>query len=296
MSCAATDTPGAAVPASEVVVEGPLVWVAVPGTVVVVASTAAVVLVVEEVAGVLATVVVEVVVVLVLVVVVVVVVLVVVVLVVVVVVVVTGGTVTGGSVMGGIVTGGSVMGGTVTGSTVMGGTVTGGSVTGGRVMGGSVMGGTVVLVFVVVVVGRSVVLVLVVVGRSVVLVLVLVVGATVVDVDVVGTGAHAGTVTVLESRVTAAFRASSRPCTWALVLAVIAVRARTVPMKVEFTPSVAELPTCQKTLHAWAPLISTTRLSGAVIKVEPAWKMKTASGLPWASRVSVPVMAKESAL
>ncbi len=50
---------------------------------------------------------------------------------------------------------------------------------------------------------------------------------------------------VLEARVTAALRASSRPCTEAPVCAVIEVSARTVPTNVEFVPRVAELPTCQ---------------------------------------------------
>jgi hypothetical protein len=80
------------------------------------------------------------------------------------------------------------------------------------------------------------------------------------------------------------------------VFAVIDVRARMVPTKVEPTPRVAELPTCQKTLHAWAPLMSTTLLLGEVMSVKPAWKMKTALGSPWASSVSGPVMANETAL
>ena len=80
------------------------------------------------------------------------------------------------------------------------------------------------------------------------------------------------------------------------MLAVIAVNARMVPMKVELTPRVAELPTCQKTLQGWALLMSNTRLSGAVMSVDPAWKIHTALGSPWASRVSVPVMANASAL
>ncbi len=48
------------------------------------------------------------------------------------------------------------------------------------------------------------------------------------------------------------------------VVAEIDVRARMLPTKVELVPSVAELPTCQYTLHGWAPLISTTRLAEAV--------------------------------
>lgn len=68
-----------------------------------------------------------------------------------------------------------------------------------------------------------------------------------VDVELaVGVAAaHVGLVTVLESNVTAALRASSRPLTVAPVLAVTEVRARIVPANTELVPSVAELPTCQ---------------------------------------------------
>jgi hypothetical protein len=69
-----------------------------------------------------------------------------------------------------------------------------------------------------------------------------------------------------------------------------------VPTNLGTTPSVAEVPTCQKTLHGWAPLMSSTLLLGAVMSVEPAWKRKTALVSSWASRVSGPVIANESAL
>jgi hypothetical protein len=101
--------------------------------------------------------------------------------------------------------------------------------------------------------------------------------------------AQVGRDTVLESSVTAALRASSRPVTEAPVLAVTEVRARTVPTNAEVVPSVAELPTCQNTLHAVAPLSSRTRLPDAVITVLAAWKMNTAVGSPSASRLNVPV-------
>ena len=42
-----------------------------------------------------------------------------------------------------------------------------------------------------------------------------------------------------------------------------------MPTKFELTLSVAELPTCQKTLHGDAPLINATLLPVAVIRVEP---------------------------
>jgi hypothetical protein len=40
------------------------------------------------------------------------------------------------------------------------------------------------------------------------------------------------------------------------------------PLKLEAVPSVAELPTCQNTLHAWAPLVNTMLLAEAVMSVE----------------------------
>jgi hypothetical protein len=72
-------------------------------------------------------------------------------------------------------------------------------------------------------------------------------------------------------------------------------RARMLPSKVEFVPSVAELPTCQKTLQAWAPPVRATWLPDPVMRVDPAWKMKTALGLPSALRVTVPVSPSEVA-
>jgi hypothetical protein len=182
-----------------------------------------------------------------------------------------------------VVRGGTVMGGTVIGGTVIGGTVIGGTV---MVVGGTVIGGT-VMVDVVVLAGRLVLV------DEVVLV-----AGTVVVVDevVVVSGTHTGLVTVFESSVTAPFRANNRPWTVAFVFAVIDVKARMVPRNVVPTPRVAELPTCQKTLHGCAPLISSTLLLGAVMSVDPAWKTKIALGSPWASSVSAPVMANESAL
>jgi hypothetical protein len=88
--------------------------------------------------------------------------------------------------------------------------------------------------------------------------------------------AHVDLVTVFESNVIAPLRARRRPAAEVPVSAVTEVRARMVPTKTEFVPSVAELPTCQNTLHAWAPLISATRLPEAVMSVLAAWKMKTA--------------------
>src|SRR5665213_224255 len=118
---------------------------------------------------------------------------------------------------------------------------------------------------------------------------VLVVAVTAGDV-VVGVAAvvQAGTVMVLSSRVTPPLRARIRPCTVAPVCTVVEVRAMTVPTNVEFVPSVAELVTCQKTLHGCAPPMSATLLLDPVINVDAAWKMNTALGSPFPSRVTVP--------
>jgi hypothetical protein len=91
---------------------------------------------------------------------------------------------------------------------------------------------------------------------------------------------HAGDTKVSSSRVTAALRASARPTTLTPVVTVTDAKAMIVPSKVDVVPSVAELPTCQKTLQACASLIMLTLLEEAVISVEATWKMKTASGLP----------------
>jgi hypothetical protein len=65
------------------------------------------------------------------------------------------------------------------------------------------------------------------------------------------------------------------------------------PENAEVVPSVAELPICQKTLEAWAPLMSTTALPLAVVSALPTWKMNWAFELPWASSVRVPVIPSE---
>ncbi len=62
-----------------------------------------------------------------------------------------------------------------------------------------------------------------------------------------------------------------------------------VPTNEVSVPSVAELPTCQNTLHLCAPPMSDTELALAVVRVDPIWKIQTADGSFWASRVSSPV-------
>ena len=96
---------------------------------------------------------------------------------------------------------------------------------------------------------------------------------------------HSALLIVFESRVTAPVKAKSRPRTSASVVAVIDACAMTVPTKSVPVPRVAELPTCQNTLHGLAPLISETLLFEPVMRVDPAWKMKTAAELPCASSV-----------
>jgi hypothetical protein len=100
--------------------------------------------------------------------------------------------------------------------------------------------------------------------------------------------------TVFVSRVTAPLRAKARPFIVAELSRVMDANERMVPSRWEPVPSVAELPTCQKTWHAWAPRVRTTLLAEAVMSVEPDWKMKTLSGSSRPLRVNVPVMAKES--
>lgn len=64
------------------------------------------------------------------------------------------------------------------------------------------------------------------------------------------------------------------------VVRVMEVNARMFPWKAVFVPRVAELPTCQKTRHGCAPLITNTLELLAVVRVLAIWKMKTLSELP----------------
>jgi hypothetical protein len=109
------------------------------------------------------------------------------------------------------------------------------------------------------------------------------------DVVVVVGVRHAEGEIVLSIIVTAPLIARTRPLTTAASSSVIDVRARIVPMKFVEEPSVAELPTSQKTLHACAPFSSTTEADDAVVSVVPACRMKTASAFPSPLRVRAPV-------
>ena len=76
--------------------------------------------------------------------------------------------------------------------------------------------------------------------------------------------------TVLVSRVTAPFRARTRPHGIATpVVRVILERARMFPAKADAVPKVAELPTCQKSLSPFPPFVNKTEELLAVVKVLP---------------------------
>jgi hypothetical protein len=107
-------------------------------------------------------------------------------------------------------------------------------------------------------------------------------------VDVVAV-VHVGTSITLSSKVTAPLRLSIRPATVVPVSTDAEVSARRLPANLVEVPRVAELPTCQKTLHACAPPIRATELLEAVVSVDPIWKTNTAFGSLCASRVTVPV-------
>lgn len=99
------------------------------------------------------------------------------------------------------------------------------------------------------------------------------------------TAAQLSFVIVFESSVTPPVRATSEPFTCAPVVAEIAIPAMMCPTNVEEVPSVAEVPTSQKTLQAWVPLVSVTVLPLAVLKSEAVSKINTAFGFPPPLRV-----------
>ena len=112
----------------------------------------------------------------------------------------------------------------------------------------------------------------------------------------VGTGAQVATVTWFVSKVTVAPRAKALPSMVVPAPTVIDVNARMFPCMIEFAPSVAELPTCQKMLQAWASFTRITRLPAAVPSVVTIWKMKTALGSLPPSSTTSPVMANVPAV
>ena len=95
--------------------------------------------------------------------------------------------------------------------------------------------------------------------------------------------------------VTAAVRAKRPPWQETPEFAVMDASAITVPTNLVLVPRVAELPTCQNTLQAWAPLIKTTEAAVAVVIVDPNWKTKKLPELPLPSRIRLPVSWPEEA-
>ena len=104
-----------------------------------------------------------------------------------------------------------------------------------------------------------------------------------------GVVAHIEALMTLSSRVTPPLRASTRPRTVAPVFSEMSERAMRLPWKAVVVPMVAELPTCQKTLHGDAPLTSCTELADAVVSVEAISNTNWAFGSPSASRRRAPV-------
>ena len=80
---------------------------------------------------------------------------------------------------------------------------------------------------------------------------------------------------------------STRPNTVTFAPTVVDAYAMIVPTKVDLAPNVAELPTCQKTLQAWAPFVRTIWLSAPVFRADPTWMRKTAPGSFWPSNVRI---------
>src|SRR3972149_6524215 len=91
-------------------------------------------------------------------------------------------------------------------------------------------------------------------------------------------------VMALVSSVTAPLRAKALPSKMvAPVFIVMLGSGRICPWKAVPVSSVAELPTCQNTVHPGIPsplLIVTTDEPGAVVSVLPIWKTNSASGSP----------------
>jgi hypothetical protein len=71
------------------------------------------------------------------------------------------------------------------------------------------------------------------------------------------------------SSVTAPIRAKRLPLTVTPSFTVIDSDARMIPAKLDAVPTVADVATCQITLRACAPLMSTTDDAVAVVRVVP---------------------------
>lgn len=107
------------------------------------------------------------------------------------------------------------------------------------------------------------------------------------------TPTHCPTI-VLPAKVIVPLLASARPSKVAPVLKLMDCMAITVPLKTDVVPNVAELPTCQKILEAWAEPARITFLPDVVVSEDAIWMMNTASASPCASNVKSPdEMARE---
>ena len=93
---------------------------------------------------------------------------------------------------------------------------------------------------------------------------------------------------VLLSIVTAPVLANALPSSVAPVLKVMDSIAKTVPLKTEVVPKVAELPTCQKMFDANAPPLRITLRPDVVVSEDAICIMKMAFASPFASKVRSP--------
>lgn len=106
---------------------------------------------------------------------------------------------------------------------------------------------------------------------------------------------HHGRAILLVSRVTEPSMARTWPLTVTPMVTVMEIWARTLPAKSVSVPRVAELPISQMTFLAVAPLMRSTWLAVAVVRVDPIWKIHLALRSPWASSVSVLLSPMEEA-
>jgi hypothetical protein len=104
---------------------------------------------------------------------------------------------------------------------------------------------------------------------------------------------HISTLTMLSSRVTVAPNAKTPPLDTASVVSVTEAAARIFPWNKLPVPKVAELPTCQNTLHANPSPVSRTLDPDAVVREDPIWKYHASLAEPVPARVKVPVTAAE---
>ena len=103
-----------------------------------------------------------------------------------------------------------------------------------------------------------------------------------------GGGSVVVTVTITSPKFTAALASNPPAIVVPVPATVIEATARIVPTKVLVEPIAAELPTAQKTLLACPPFMTWITDPALVVSVVAIWKIQTAFGSPWASKVKVP--------